>query len=206
MSSRTFRVTSDVSLDLELDAEDRIARTPRHYTIKGMFLARHVRALGAKFDAIRDQLLEPPRGDQYLPFGDYPQSDHARLSVAVARQEFPSLRLAEALRRVERQAAEVFVASSVGRMLTSLASDPLTGFRLFPVAYRHMQSGGELVAIDLPAGRSRGIRLELRDFAPWLDCSMLGTFEGGVVLFGRRPMIEVELLSDYDANYLVSWT
>lgn len=35
---------------------------------------------------------------------------------------------------------------------------------------------------------------------------MIGVLEGGVVLFGRRPVIDVELLSDRDANYDVTWT
>lgn len=110
------------------------------------------------FDEVRDALLVPP---PYQPFGEYPQSDHARLSVAVARMQFPALSIAEALRRVERHAAEVFVASTVGRALTTLASSPLAALRMFPTAWRHMQSGGELVTRE----RSRGIRLEVRDLA-----------------------------------------
>lgn len=199
--SRTIRVTSDVSLDLELDVDDRLARTPPHDLIRGMFLTRHVRALGARFEEVRSSLSVPP---PYQPFGEYPQRDHARLAVAVARLQFPAVPVAEGLRRVERHAAEVFVASSIGRALTTLASNPLAALRLFPTAWRHMQTGGELVTRELP--HSHGIRLEVRDLAPWLDCSMIGSLEGGVVLFGRRPMIEVELLSDHDANYLVTWT
>lgn len=198
--SRRFRVTPDVSLEQELDADDRVARTPRDHTIKGMFLTRHARWLEEELPALRPQLLVQTAS--YNPFGDYPQADHARLAIAAARKLFPALPLAEGLRRVERHAADVFVGSSVGRVLSSLASDPSTGLRMFPMAWRHMQTGGELTVVP----GSRGVRIEVRDLAPWLDCSMIGSLEGAVVFFGRRPVIEVELTSDFDASYEVTWT
>lgn len=197
-----FRVTPDTILEDGPSAEERIARTPRSYTIKGLYLARHVRALGLPWSELGAMLDAPPPEGHYHAFGDYPQADHARLAVLAARKQFPSVPLREALRRLERTVAQVFADSSMGRMLGGLVTDPKTAFRLFPAAYRLAQHGGAVRTIERP----RGVRLELRAFAPWLDCSLVGTIEGTVVLFGRRPLIEVDMLSDTDADYDIEWT
>lgn len=203
MTSRTFRVTPDVSLEHELDVEERIARTPAQFTIKGMFLLRHMRPLGASYAELRPLLREPPEGDRYQPFADYPHVDHARLTVAVAARLFPTVSLAEAVRRIERHMAEVFVSSNLGRAVSALAASPAAALKLYPVAWRHSQSGGVVTAHEVGRGR---VRVEVRRAAPWLDCGVLGSIEGTVVLFGKRPIVEVELLSDFDANYDVTWT
>jgi uncharacterized protein (TIGR02265 family) len=196
-----FRVTPASILEDTIPVEERLARTPRGYTIKGLFFHAFVRALGRRWSELESKLIAPaPRGD-YVAFDDYPQFDHALLAVEVARMQHPDVPLREGLRRLERDAARVFAESTVGRVVVSLATDPRTAFRIFPGAYRHMQTGGTVRAIERP----RGVRLEMRSFAPWVDCSFLGAIEGAVVLFGKRPQLDVELLAEGDANFELEW-
>ncbi len=197
-----FRVTPDTVLEDTLSAEERIARTTPAYTIKGLFLARHVRALGCSWADVAPTLEAPPPDGNYHLFEDYPQADHARLAIVVARRQFPNMSLREGLRRLERATAQVFVETSFGRLLFGLVSSPAMALRLLPAAYQLAQHGGSVRAIE----RRRSVRLELRGFAPWIDCSLVGTIEGAVVLFGRRPQIDVDMLSDTDADYEVEWT
>ncbi|MGZ3418351.1 MAG: DUF2378 family protein [Polyangiales bacterium] len=196
------RITPDVVLADTVPLEERFARTPRHYTIRGVFFEPFVRTLGEEWRAVEKELLEPPEDGEYSALGEYPQIDHARLAVAAARKQFPGLSLREGLRRIERGAAAHFAQSTLGKVLTTVVSDPSSAFRTLPTAYAHIQRGGILRVTP----RSSGARVEARDFAPWLDCSTIGAFEGMVVLFGKRPSMTVEMLSESDANFEIEWS
>jgi uncharacterized protein (TIGR02265 family) len=197
-----MRVTPDVILADTIPLEERFARTPRHYTIRGVFFEQLVRTLGEEWRALEKELLAPPEDGEYSALGEYPQIDHARLAVAAARKQFPTLPLREGLRRIERGAAAHFAQSSMGKVITLVVSDPRSAFRALPSAYLHIQKGGTLRATI----RGAGAHVEARDFAPWVDCSLIGALEGMVVLFGKRPSMEVELLSDFDADFDIDWS
>jgi uncharacterized protein (TIGR02265 family) len=196
-----IRVTPEIVLsEGGLDVEERFAKTPRDYTIRGMFFASLVRDVGDDWPVIAKELLAPPDDGQYATLGDYPQIDHARLAVAAARKRHPDVSLREGLRRIERGAASAFAQSTIGHVVGMFA-EPLTLFRVLPDLHHHMQRGGTMRYVT----RGTGARIELREFAPWLDCSMLGAIEGVVVLFGKRPFIEITLHSNHDADFDIDW-
>ena len=196
------KITPSVVLEDTIPISDRFARTPRHYMIRGLFFEPFFRTLGEEWHAIEKDLVAMPEGGRYAVFTEYPQIDHARFAVAAAAKQFPDLPEREGLRRIERSAAAQFEASSMGKILTALVTDPASAFRVLPSVYVHVQTGGRLQSV---IGTS-GARVEVRDFAPWVDCSLIGALEGIVVLLGKRPSITLELLNERDANYDIEWS
>jgi len=198
-----MRITPDVILEDTLPVEERFARTPRHYLIRGLFFEPFVRTLGHdEALALQKDLIAPPEDGEYGTITEYPQVDHARYAVAAARKRWPTVSLREALRRVERSMAAQFAQSSMGKIFNSVLSDPHAVFRALPHIYPLIQTGGRFDC-TLRAGTAH---IELRDFAPWIDCSTIGALEGLVVLFGKRPSIELAMLTDYHADIEVEWS
>lgn len=202
--SRRIQIVAESILDDDgwPPAVERIARTPASHVIRGLFFRGYVDALAGDWETIARTLDAPPALGAYLPLVEYPQSDHARLALAVAARRYPTLPMREALRRLERRAARAFSESALGRILISVAGDPRKALLHLPSIYRNLQGGGTIEARNGP----RGVRLELRGFAPWLDCSWVGVIEGLVVLFGRRPVLSIDLHGEESADYEVEWT
>lgn len=197
-----FRVTPEAVLDDTMSFDERLARTPAEYTIKGLFFRSAVEALGPEVVLCEPQLSAPPPLGGYSAIADYSQRDHAVLAAAAARKLYPQLSLREGLRRMERGAAHEFAESSVGRVIVRFASSPTSAFQLLPRIFTHVQKGG-VMQVRL---RQNGVCVECREFAPWLDCSVIGALEGVVVLFGKRPTVDVKLISAFDADYDIDWS
>ena len=144
-------ITSDQQLEGSFDGDAVAASVPRHYTVKGMFFARLIEALGAEIDAVRGQLVAAVRGDRYLPFRDYPQVDYVRLSIAAARKRFPQQSPREAVRRLARDDLATFSSSMLGRIVLAMAGDARSSLLRVPDAYARVRSGGPVFAVELDA-------------------------------------------------------
>ncbi len=199
----SYSTDPEVALLGSFDVESRLERVPRTYTLKGMFFSPLLSSLGSQdWDRVRAELVAPPRAGRYLAFADYPQVDYCRLALAAAERLHPDVALPEAARRLARRDFTVFAESRLGKVLIGLAGDLPTVLCALPTLYDKVTRGGRVSAERLDGG---GVRLEYRDYHGWVDCYTLGTLEGVVMHFGRRPRVQVGLASEVDATYEVRW-
>lgn len=195
---RALRIRADVPLVGDVDAEERFARFPDSFRMKGMFFSRMI-ALGghATFLEIQPRLRDKPRLGRYLPFSDYPQVDFSRLAHHVAVTRYPNVDVVEAMRRLAREDVRTFAASAVGSvMLALVGGDPRTALLKLPDMYAASLKGGEVTARLLADG---AVELSYRSFYGWLDCYPIGHIEGLAAHCGRGCEIEAEAASELDA-------
>ncbi len=197
MYPRRFMLDPSTHLHEGFDFERRLALLPRHHTAKGMFfpaVARHLAP--GEYDALRPSLRAPPRGDKYLPFGDYPLVDLCRLDVAVARKLFPNEALGEGLRRLARSDIDVFGATRIGRVMLALVHDAASALLLLPTVVARVQCGGAVRA----ERRGNAVGLSVHEMPYWLEGGVFGTLEGIVAHFGGAARITVDRRSEGDAE------
>jgi uncharacterized protein (TIGR02265 family) len=197
-----FLVRAGYSLENDFDAEERFARFPAYFTIKGLFFPRLVLMLGDGWSALQPTLQAPPRFGKYFPFSDYPQVDYSRLTYAVAKKCFPRIPLREAARRVARRDFEVFAASSLGSVMMSMLGGVDAALLKFPQMMSIVLSGGGCKGTRID---ERAVRLEWENFLGWVDCYSIGTVEGIVQHFGHSPTIDVKIQKYGYATYDVRW-
>jgi uncharacterized protein (TIGR02265 family) len=196
---RTF--DSQDSLDFDVDAEQRFGHFPKGFTLKGMFFARLLTHSERALPEVRSKLVEPPRGDRYLPFHDYPQVDYSRLAYAIATRLHRGSSAPEAMRLVARQDFATFAASAVGRVSLALMGNAERAILKLPSAYAAVMKGGTVTAST--TGKDE-FEVVFRDFYGWVDCYPMGTLEGLVKHFGRSCSIVAELESGIHARYRIS--
>lgn len=198
MSARTQKIRADVPLIGHVDAEERFARFPSSYLIKGMFFNRMIAIGGTRaYAEVARQLVKHPPLGRYLPFGNYPQVDFSRLAHHVAVARAPRLDVVEAMRRLARHDITAFAESTVGSVMLTLAgNDPKTALLKLPDMYRASLVGGSVAAKELGADT---IELAYEDFYGWLDCYPIGHIEGLVEHCGWRCEIEVAATSEIAA-------
>lgn len=199
----TFVVRGGQSLQNDFDAEERFAKFPTDFTLKGLFFPRLVLMLGDGWSKLEPTLLAPPRFGKYFPFSDYPQVDYSRLTYAVAKKCFPRLPLREAARRVARRDFEVFADSRVGGVMLSMLGGVDSALLKFPQMMGIVLSGGSCKGTRID---DRTVRLEWDNFLGWLDCYSIGTIEGIVSHFGHAATIEVRMQKYGYATYDVRWS
>ena len=195
-------ITKDVQLVGTVDPEERFARFPSHYTMKGMFFSRLV-AIGGEpvMDAVGPLLKKRPALGRYLPFSDYPQVDYSRLAHAVAIRREPEVDAVEAMRRLARDDVRTFADSAIGSVMLALVSGDVTDALLrLPDMYRASLKGGEVTS-HLDA-RDR-VTLDYRSFHGWLECYPVGHVEGLCAHFGRSSETEIEFHDTTRATYRV---
>ncbi|HEU4411071.1 MAG TPA: DUF2378 family protein [Polyangiaceae bacterium] len=199
---RRFSVDLATVLTADFDAARQIALMPRHYTTKGMFFPGLLRHLPpGEWHALRGTLLAPPRFDKYLPFADYPIVDLVRVNTAAAARAYPGVALSEGLRRVCREDMTIFSATNPGRVLLALVGDTANALLKAPQVIESLLKGGSVAA----ERRADAVTFCVRGFPLWAEGPLLGTLEGVVVHFGDRPRLEVELISEFDADIAVRW-
>lgn len=168
--------------------EEFVNLVPRSFRVMGLFLQPLVEKVGReRFEAMRWDLEEPPRRQRYLPFRDYPQSDHDRLLAVLSRAEYPTLPEAEAVRRLARHDMELFTGSTFGKVILTMVGDARSALEHVPTVYAKVAPGTKVtVGHDGPV-----IWL---DFAPLYGLwgYQLGQVEGIVGYFGARTSVEVE--------------
>src|SRR3954463_3688811 len=103
--------------DAPLDVESYLRATPRTATSKGMFTAAVIEGARRKGIALAGAR------ERYLPFADYPLTEHMQILVEGAQALFPEVTLREGLRRLGRGAYDIFVQSTVGKVIFSRGSD-----------------------------------------------------------------------------------
>jgi uncharacterized protein (TIGR02265 family) len=181
-----------------VDAEQRFARFPSSYLMKGMFFSRMIDLGGEKaYRDVESRLVKRPQLGRYVPFADYPQVDFSRLAHHVAITKFPGLDVVEAMRRLARTDITTFAQSTAGSvMLALVGNDPVTALLKLPDMYRASLKGG---TVSARLAAPRVVELDYRDFYGWLDCYPIGHVEGLATHCGRDCEIEVEAHSEISA-------
>ncbi len=198
----TFTVTPGVPLSTDFDVDARLAALAAHHTVKGMFTAAVVRQLRPdEFQKVKTELVAPPRA-AHRAFADYPVVDHQRLTVTLVRRLHPTLPIAEALRRFERSNASRFADTTLGRVMVAMLRDPAAGLLKLPEISRMVSNVGDIHA---SRAEDHAVRLVYAGYSGFVDCAIIGSLEGVVMFFGKRPTIEARIRSSTDAEYVVRW-
>ena len=189
MPERFEGLTSGRSLELDITSSDVLPRIPSDHTMKGFLFARVVEALGSSWDALHPRLLEPPRLGRYLPFGNYPIRDYARLAYDLAQRKHPGLGLAEAVRRLARRDFRVFSETTMGRVMIAMTDDGPSLLMRLPAVFEAVTNAQRVRA---SRGQDGSVRLEFSEyFGLWTYA--LGQVEGAVEASGGKATIDADV-------------
>lgn len=202
---RTFSVRHDQPIEVDFDVDRRLAALRRDHTVKGMFTVpvvdKLVKQIGQSgFERVKRSLLAPPKGS-HVAFTSYPIADHQRLTIELVKKLHADLPLSEGMRRFERSSAERFAGSTLGRVIVAVVADPRAALLKLPEISDMVSNVGRMTAVD----EGDGVRLGYRDYSGFLDCAVIGSLEGVVSFFRKSPRIDVRILGDRDADFLVRW-
>ncbi len=181
------------------DALDPVAvlqRVPEDAVIAGMFLQGVLQALK------RAGKPSPATRNRYLPFGFYPQREHAQLLVDACPLLFPGKTTRAALRSLGRGAPAALLQSTLGRVslgAAQSAEDAIGAIvKTYPVNVR--PSTAEVI----DASATHAI-VSLRGIGFFLDCHHVGVFEGTLRYAGVRGEVRIRVLRPGDADFLCTW-
>lgn len=179
---------------LDLDARRR--NLPSDGTVKGMFFRT---ILSAAKQRAHVELRDHP----YHAFRDYRLSDWIDLLVEAGAAMYPNVPAREGLRRLGQGMYPTFVDTTIGKIIFTVAGGDLhRALALYPKIWAVISNHGTGAVRDISAGRCV---IELRNVWDFPDSFQLGSLEGGMAFFGRRAEVRIEVLSDCDANYEVTW-
>jgi uncharacterized protein (TIGR02265 family) len=179
-----------------LDLDERLARVPATATVKGMFM----QSVADEAKAVSG--VAPGRG-RWVAFKDYPLREWLALLVDCALVVHPRLPVREGLRRLGQNAYPTFAASTIGRVVMSVAGDNLAAaLRQAPRAYS--VSGSDLTA-EVGAVTERGGLLHLRGAWDFPESWHAGVFEGVMRAFRKEGTVRVRVLSLCDVDFELTW-
>ncbi len=201
MAAERIETSAGVPFTDEVRLDDVLADVGDDYRRKGLLFRRHVRALGAGFEALRPSLEAPPALGLYLPFHDYPTRDYLRVFDVVARRKHPGVASAQAWRLEARNELQGFLGQAIGRITWSLFDDPRGPLVRYPQLSRMVLTKpiGVPDVID-----ERRVRIEYQDPIGSLAYAV-GVFEGIVLSFRQHPRVTVEL-DGPRTTFDVRWT
>jgi len=176
-----------------MDLAERVRIVPPEATVKGMFMEAPISIAMARSG-------QRPGRREYIPFKDYPVSEHNQLLLACAMAAYPDVPIREGLRRLGRDALRTFLESLAGRVV-------------FAAAGRNFDAALGLVArsygITGPVGTATVVErtpeaavIELRQIYNFADCYHVGVFEAALDHF-RQPgeiLIRVRSICDVDVK------
>jgi uncharacterized protein (TIGR02265 family) len=166
----------------------RLLRTiPADHTIKGVFIAPNASAVARDWPELAGYLRAPPRGGKYIPFTDYPLSDHVLIADAAARRMFPGHPTRQAHRLLGRSTIEEFTKTTLGRVALALVSNPKTVFTKYCELFNKMLSGP---SVGVTAVDATSAELEYRAYYYMVE-AIHGVLEGLVALCGSAPVVTV---------------
>jgi uncharacterized protein (TIGR02265 family) len=157
-----------------IDTEAHIRAIPAGSIIKGMYPA----AIAA--EAKKRGMKLAHAGEKYLPFLDYPMTDHTRLLVEGARAFFPELPMRQALRKIGRAAVGVFMQSTLGKAMLGGLTQPETTLRALTGMTRAYTTslGKPTPHVEVREIDETACIVRLSDFWLFIDCHQVGILEG----------------------------
>jgi len=178
-----------------LDAEARIAMAPADGWVRGMFFQDPI-ALA------RERTGRYPGLGRYAGFKSYPLRDYLRVLVGCAELAYPGVPLREGLRRLGHLAYPAFVASTIGRVIFSVAGDWIAALRLASQAYRVAVNPGRVSIREEAPGYAIA---ELRSMWSFAEAYQVGIFEGAMKAFGKSGDVRVKVISTSEVDLLLTW-
>ena len=133
------RINADTQLHGSVDMDGMMSKVSDEFMVRGLFFRRAIEALGSELERYQEKLLKPT--DRYIPFKNYPQADHGRLSIHAARKVFPGCSDREALRRYARADMDDFAESMFGKVMLSMVGHPKKALSLYPSVYEKVAPG-----------------------------------------------------------------
>jgi len=178
-SRASFPLVEDIEL------HDVLARLRDDYTRKGFFFQKHLKTLGAAFEAIKTTLEHPPRLGVYVPFNDYPTRDYMRIFHCAARTRFPNVAAAQSYRLLAREELSSWLELTVGRVSFGMFSDPMMLFLAWSEVSKRVMSHPFGVATKVS---DRQVRIVYEDPIGSIPYA-IGVFEGIVLAYKLHPRV-----------------
>lgn len=198
---RSLRVTPSSALSHSFDLDERIRHATSSDTLKGMFFQRIVEIAQQAGVSVEQVALEdPPKRMRYQPFFDYPVADYFRLVAAAARALHPGVVISEAIRRTGGADFERFTQSAVGRVMLAFGGSARATLARSGTMYAAVLKGSAEVESE---AAPEGVRIRYRNYPGLTEVYPIGTIEGCCRYFGTDYLIEIDVLSARDADYLV---
>ncbi len=173
----------------DVELSEVLASIGDDYTRKGFFFHRHLKTLGAAFDALRPTLEDPPRLGVYLPFGDYKTRDYMRVFHHAARTRFPKLSAAQAYRLLARDEITSYLDLAVGRVAFGMFGDPMTLLVAWSEFAKRLANRPAGVAQKMG---ERHVRIEYADPIGSIPYAV-GVFEGIVLAYKQHPRVSARV-------------
>jgi uncharacterized protein (TIGR02265 family) len=214
------RVDAPLVGDVDLAAV--LADVPPEYSLKGMFFSRCVATLvgdvasaqaqmpstGARekmemdcsWTDVAQGLVAPPLNGKYHAFESYPMVDYVRLFDRIARARFPGS-TREAYRLLARGEAEVFAATTLGKVTFSMVRDPEVALVRYPELFGVLSTGPVVTAER--AGPHRVV-VSFQEHAGSIE-RLIGVLEGLTMAFDVTPSLDVVVDPTGRASFAVSW-
>lgn len=184
------------SWESPLDLTAHLAITPASATIKGLFTAP------LRPEALRRGITLRHLRPHYIPFKDYPMSDHMQVFCEAARAFYPGMPLRQGLRILGRTAIRTFSGSTVGRVMLGTETEPEPVLRAivkaYPIGMTHAQ-------VDLLEVTASSARVRMRDVWHFLDSHQVGVFEGALYECGMKAVVTVRMESLATGELHLAW-
>lgn len=198
---KKLTVTPGSILTHRFDVEERIARATPDDTLKGMFFKRILEtAESAGIDPAASRLQAPPMRLRYQTFFDYPVADYFRLVASVASTMHPRLAISEGIRRVGGRDFAEFAESKVGRVMLAFTGNARSTLARSGPMYGAVLKGSARIE---SSATPEGVRITYRDYPGLTEVYPIGTIESVCRHYGVDYTIEIDILSPWDADYLV---
>ncbi|MEB2314407.1 MAG: DUF2378 family protein [Sorangiineae bacterium] len=179
-----------------LELEARIAKLPSGATVKGMFLSSIAKLVEGRGGA-------RPGRERYLAFSSYPLREMLELLPVAAERAYPGVPVRDGMRRLGRLAYPTFTASTLGRVVMSVASnEPLAALKLAPKSYALIGNTGSARVVEVDA---RSAILELRGVWGFPEAYNVGVHEGALDTLGVIGEVLVRVHSLADVDLLLRW-
>ena len=194
-----FTASHDVPFEGDVDLEAVLASLPDSVTVRGMFLARYWKAIGAPWASVASRLKAPPTDGKYGALERYPIHDYQMLLEIAARERPGAHGSREAYRLLGRGEIAVFSESTLGRVGRAMLSDPAVALCKYPDALEFVAKG--IGGYASSRGRSATITFP-RFVGAWE--STVGTLEQVVLEFDLVPSVKVTI-DPPKISFAVTW-
>jgi len=179
-----------------LDVAACLAAIPDDATVKGLFLLPMVA------EAQRLGVVLPGARERYLPFSDYPLTEHATLLVEAARVLFPDASMREGLRKLGRAAQRAFRETTIGKVIWSTAEHLHGALDSVAKGYALTSFPSRVAVVEKGPGVAH-VRFEEVHY--FIDSHHVGIFEGVMRACGVRGSVRVRLDSPSSGEFLLTW-
>ena len=185
-----------VDLEEDVDVAAYLKRVPKHATGKGMFLVRLLQELDRRG-------IARPTAERFLPFSDYPLRRCLELNAEAAKLMFPTLPLADGLRRVAWTSFDTFSGSLIGQVLFGAVGHDVES--ILKLASRAMAYTTNVGSQELEVVRDRTAVLQVHNAYLFAEYFGVGMLEGVLRSCGSEGQVLASMSSPTSGAFYVRW-